>query len=896
MNRWLGIALHCLRLVAVFVLLSASPVVARSVFVVYDTSGSMQDRRYLPAFGTAMLAATLDGRPGRDRLYVMSFADYRSALGEIGAVDGIALSPENVRKVMGQLPRPPYRQETMTDRTLQARAVADMNKRLVQLRGGTPYGPIEAMLDAIAQLTTEGEEAHLIVVTDGEFNPEGRPKPGAVMDSFRQHAARIKADLSVSFLLILPSNSRSGAEKLRKDIRDQNIRSSLLQVFNGDPDRGSYEVDSGDALWNALRTIIADIAATDRTELGRYVAYDGNQIRIDTPFSITRIISVATNASGTPPRLQQTSFSGTPEDIAVKMLGQDEEFPGLAFQGTTSQIRFTPGLPPGVHSLTYDAPVESGVFLLFDTNVVASIELIDPLTGQPAPRDSAGYAILETGRTYRTEVSLSDPGSTVTTEFSRLSPTTEFSLEQTGPTGSAVLSLQRDDATNRATLSSEWPQTGTYSLSAQVRIPGFVSPRSAPLGVRVLSRRLDLALIEEIPGQSCSGCAPGELVSSITAADQGATVATYRVSVGGDLAGTIRIDLSASSDSVVLTDGTGARLLPGQEMSAQPGEVLEFVVRRDSITDGSLASLADGMSFRLAVTPTQGAELAFDRKVRLDVPAVRVDLVGFSKGDPARGPLDLTGAELRDRAGHADLVITGAVLEPGHARITVEPANRGLFWSLRTVVDDFTIRTTPQSPLVALFWLEAGSAIMGRDFAATVIYEDALGLQRAETQVPMTFTVSWGDFFLSLALNLAILLLALYLLLVFFALLNVRRFPPHSVAETRFPQDESVRRRPLRGSWLIYLGILLAPIRGAPQEKASIEDLQLVAAPNGARVVFPRTGAPRWYVKSRGQTFQQIRALSPSLTSFNLRWGETLLQEDDHRHTLTLVKDRRNAG
>ena len=41
---------------------------AKLVAVVFDTSGSMEQRYQLPGFGMKLLAATIDGRVGFDRL------------------------------------------------------------------------------------------------------------------------------------------------------------------------------------------------------------------------------------------------------------------------------------------------------------------------------------------------------------------------------------------------------------------------------------------------------------------------------------------------------------------------------------------------------------------------------------------------------------------------------------------------------------------------------------------------------------------------------------------------------------------------------------------------------------------------------------------------------------
>ena len=890
---------HMWRAVVVALLLAATlagPAVARSVFIVYDTSFSMDQRRNLPAFGASVLAATLDGRTGKDRLFTLTFGDYRAALEKIGSKDGLLLDASNVGLLTRQLGQPMYRSESMTDPVLQQRMVNGLNRRFATAQGGTPYGPIEVMLDAIARETKPGEEVHLIIVSDGGF--DAAPSPEGVLTSMRTHRDRIKADVRVSFLQILPSGPsyKTQANKLRETVDEQGIRSGMLSVFNGDADNGSYEVDSGPALWAALRDIIARISATDQTELGRYVAYEGNNVRIDTPFSITRIISVSTSADAKPPVLKSVSFAGENSSVETAMQDADPEFPGLKFKGVTSQFRFVPALQPGQHQLEFDGPTPEDVFLLFDTNVVAALDIVDAGSGLAVPRDAQGRAELELGNSYQLQTVLSDPGSTLRTDFDALSPGTAFSVEILGGAAPVARTLNRDDANDRAVAEFSADTRGTFSATAQVRIPGFVSPKSAPLDFVVLDRALALTLSAERPAESCSACAPGELASSVTANDTGADVATFDIAVDGHAPGTVIVEMPDGAGLIDLIDRDGAIVPPGTLVLVAPGDVLSLTVRRKPIDAAFFATPRSG-SFSLRAVPAgsaTGAAVEISRTIRFVVPEARITLVSYAKGRPEDGPLDLSDVELRQGGIGADLKIEGTLMVPDAASVTVTPAGRGWFWKLDQSVSDYVITVSPKAGVLSLAWIEASAWLFGREVAAVVRYEDSQRLQTAEARVPIAFTITWGAFFLSLALNLLILLAVFYLLWVAIAILAVQRFPKHAVVEEVTPGDQHPGRKEMRGSnLLIYLSALLVPFKGFPKEKLEFRGLMFEAASGGVKLVLPKDKVPAWYLTSQGVTLAKLRELTPTLGRVHLQWADQLRDDHDRDHVLTMVKDRR---
>ncbi|MEM9755640.1 MAG: hypothetical protein AAF914_06590, partial [Pseudomonadota bacterium] len=69
-------ALSILAALSLMALVVGRPAEARIIAILFDTSGSMQERFQLPSFGTRLIAATVDGRAGFDRLLIMNFNDY----------------------------------------------------------------------------------------------------------------------------------------------------------------------------------------------------------------------------------------------------------------------------------------------------------------------------------------------------------------------------------------------------------------------------------------------------------------------------------------------------------------------------------------------------------------------------------------------------------------------------------------------------------------------------------------------------------------------------------------------------------------------------------------------------------------------------------------------------
>ncbi|QLQ20056.1 MAG: VWA domain-containing protein [Exiguobacterium profundum] len=173
MKRLAGLIAAAMVSVACF----ASQTEARVVAILFDTSGSMESIYRLPAFGMQLLAGTLDGRAGADRLLTLNFDTYANE-----GYSFEALGPANLPHL------PPVLREAVRTYEISSQAThqsaldgigADF--RAEDANRGTPYGPIEIILGEAARAARPGEEVVIVVISDGEYNDDalagGHAKP-----------------------------------------------------------------------------------------------------------------------------------------------------------------------------------------------------------------------------------------------------------------------------------------------------------------------------------------------------------------------------------------------------------------------------------------------------------------------------------------------------------------------------------------------------------------------------------------------------------------------------------------------------------------------------------------------------------------------------------------------
>ena len=156
---------------AVFVLAAllipvSGTVSAKIVAIVYDDSGSMKYRRFLPAFGAALLIAT----PGR-AIWPRSAIDhvvfgFSQCLGRRLFGQRHADNRREHQIYRNKFRAPAYRYEVFPSESAHRRVVDETNKRWSEVAGGTPYGALETMLHVLAEESSRAETIHFVFITD----------------------------------------------------------------------------------------------------------------------------------------------------------------------------------------------------------------------------------------------------------------------------------------------------------------------------------------------------------------------------------------------------------------------------------------------------------------------------------------------------------------------------------------------------------------------------------------------------------------------------------------------------------------------------------------------------------------------------------------------------------
>jgi len=787
----------------------------------------------------------------------------------------LPFTPQQTRALVDAFGVPAYREIDLDADSL-ARTTGTLLNDFTRVYHGTPYGSITVMLDALARESLPGEEVHLIVLTDGEFGGvPGTQGAVAMTSAMQQFNTQIPGDVTVSYVQILPdpSNDSDRNKELRENVDAQGIRDGMLTAFNGSASEGSYEVESGEALWAALQDIISDIAATDREDQGRYIQYSGDTISIDAPFSISRIIAVSTQANGPPLRVDPNSFPQTrPIEINTRMPAPDAFYPGLLFQGVTSQFLFDPMLPAGQHQVTFQGPVSDDVFLLFDTEVSMQNRIVLAETGEEAPRQQNGTYELSEGTDYLVVATLFDPQSNAQIDFDVLASDAEFSGVFEIGGAEFDLDYRRNDNEDRAEATLRPTELGAAEIRGESVIPGFVSPRAEPLQIEVISRSVGLTLISVDRAEDCASCAPNEYQTTVLAGDPDKSVASINVQADAGQNGEMTVGLGPMAGILNLVGPNGQVISDGDVISLPTGiSNWTFVVRRAGQLDVSDMNAQEGFGFDLTLTPSGqsvGDPVQASGGVILKVTEVDLVLTGYDQGSPSGGPMKLTGQDLVN----GDF---GAAFELRNY-VVPEPKIDDFSLDLRgpplTLIgmngSRFTepnLDLTPKTGFWCLCWIANYSAIMGPTRTIDVVYRDAAGIQTDRERLVLNIEVAGRTWSLSCLLNFLFLLIFIWLFGALIATLRTVRFPKQSMAVQPSSEDSYGRQEPLRGTNLTFVKALLWPILGVPHERTTVKGLRLRATPDGAQILLDRRTSTVWEVEQRAATIKELCEIDPDL-------------------------------
>jgi hypothetical protein len=817
---------------------------ARVIGVVFDDSGSMAPRIHLPTFGVQMLASTLDIQSGRDRLLTLRLSKTDAGVVEenIGSIDALQTTVENIRRVWASA------------------------------AGGTPYAPIEMMLQAVAQKLRPEEVGTLFILTDGQIDA-----PPAVADMQRRFAAlkqildAKRASINVEFMLIAVGPDR---EQVRQAVRSQLVRATLLEQFNGnrrDPTGkliGEHEIIDVRDLFDAMKKVVARISETDVSHIGNYVGYAGNSVTVNTPVSVVRMVSIAKAINSAPPAVERRSFDATRSFvIGARMTEADRSLPNQVFRATTEQMIFQPALPAGQHSIVFNGPVTDNVFLIFETNARIELNVLNA-DGTEAQRDGSGTYVLVRNRDYRLAevlVDETDKGRRVV-PLSTLSGQPRFSatLDEAGG-ARQIMPLTIVAAEERAVANLRPGKVGMLIARGQVQLDGFVSPSSNVVQLRVIegTLKINTAIKSTEP---CPDCATGTFRSTVGANKSDVPVATIDVMPTGDIQGTANLDLSGLPAGLTLIDQKGARVVDGTRLNVIPNRPIRFSIVRAARPAAELIGKPVHFMVGFRGDQTVGNHV-MEGTLSIVVPQARLSYQGATGiQDSVDHPM-LTGSDIVNAGAKFNFKVENSLDEVTASDFHVE--NSLWLTTLSHAVAGDLVTVTPRARYLCtcFLWLDRGVHNIDVAFMSTD------GLQVARASVPVDIAPTWREILRGCLLLLGIFVAVLWATGVGINTWTARRFPREAFMEI----DEGhqlPRHVAMRGSNWTFLRALFWPIFGRPDERRVLEGLDLTAG-NRLHLRVPRESND---LNIRGEWLSERFSLNEKLERLiiQLNWQEAV--------------------
>jgi len=880
-----------------------APAESKTVGIVFDDSGSMQNRAHLPTFGAQLLVGTLDGRPGQDRLFSTRLSQFiRAFQTQPGSTTvrlpaGVrpnTIGPDNIGELFKSSTTRLFTEHQLTTAPLQQQTIDRIAREWADIQSNmpTPYLSVEIMLDVLTREADADDDVFLVVITDGEFNNdnnEGIPPPGRLRRNYETYRNRLTGASKAFFLLI--DQQRGTVESI---VRQQQVRATLLDVFNGDPNVGAYTVADQTSLFRALRTIVSEISSTDIATSGPYISAAGNSMELNSPVSVSRVVALSTaNQSATLPTLDQTSINNAERvDFDMAMQAEDGAWPGIKQQGHATHLRLHPAISPGTYSLDFNAPVRDRVEILLETNLTLALQIIDPKQGVIRPNAQNIYELV-LDRPYEVHAILGDVIN------GQMSPVTKPDLINSatlvafleGQGGRRSLPLTKDPAVGGGTAPMTLTEAGRYEIFSSMRLPGFVTGVGAPLQIEALDADADftVALTSEEPC-SLASCQSGDLQTTVTDLDSGEPVriAAIDVTMDSRFPGSFSVQLENAPAGMVLTDGAGHRLAADTKVQAQPGRTQRLFLARTAdlalaATGGTIAPMSVGLV--ISGTPPLRGSSRQTLTVRPHVPAATLNARGHSQDLTGDTPMDLTAADLQ-RANQAfDFQLTGALSEPKPDDFLVEDAPPCLDFAFDVV--GFQVSMTPS---MGAFWCPCLIKFLyGGRWTPTVTYNGSEGLQKADSRVTLVLNPTWSETLFGCLTLLLILLAILWLLVALRNYMITNRFPRGSFLKLEESGDLP-RFVPLRGSNWTLLRALLMPFR-VPHERKAEAGLTFQATPQGANLVF-QSGWPEFTLERLGQTLEEIKpdARRGQADAIRLYWDDELTEPGRSGMRMTLKK------
>lgn len=905
-RTWLRTGLWLTQAIVLAVCLWASEAQSKVVAILFDTSTSMRGGHNLPAFGAKLLAATVDGRAGQDRVVLMNFNEYFKNYDRLGVPN--ASNIDEVRRRLGSA----IKEYQITNADEHKRVIQLIEEAAVPRDGGTPYGPIEVMLDWLADELADGEEAYLIIVSDGEYTDiaeDGSDAP-ALRASLQDYKARLKGDLSIEYLFIDVDGNK------RANIETQGVKNTLLEVFNGPASggvlAGDNYVSNKDQLWETLTDIIARVSNTDREAQKAFVQYSGNTVSIlDSPLSISRVVAVSTSGISEPvPKVTDTNFDQAPTDqrsLDMQMRASDGNLGASRRRGVVEHFWFQRAVSPGNWEIEFSGNVENDVFLLFETQAISDLQITE-VDGTPVGTRPDGTITLFLGREYRFQSQVLDGVAQQSAVDLKTLPSLTMSLSLAGPTGPNTVSMTIDQGANNATYLWTPGTSGDVTARSRASIPGFLSPESAPVRIEVLDPTTKLTVSAITPAEVCSTCSGNEIASTVTPGGPDAKIGSFTVTADSAIDGQISLKDSDIPDYVELRDENGTPIDLSQLIDFGSDETRTFTAWRKPGVGGD--EVVDGpQALEIVARPAGvwGGEAAEQPSVlKLRPPGLGMTLVHLTQpktpGTLADGLVVPDGELVRGQFG-AQYSLTDVMVapEPGTESDLIDISLSGVeAWFIGTsaALSDvaqtgtFGFEVRPRTAYWCLCPIGGLNILRGTEARdATVTYTGPFAQQTASERLTLWIPVG------NTQLSLSCLLLAFYLLLLamflrgILALITTQRFPSGSVVEITEGHEVPRYKRLDRGN-SVWWKAWFALFTGNPDERRVVEGLRFKATTNGALLDLGKSPPP-WTLERMGQTFAEIMEYKSDVKWYRIIWGDTL--ENSLRPTLSIRLKRRSS-
>lgn len=828
------------------------------VGILFDDSGSMTNRINLSAFGAQLLVSTLDGRDGKDRLFTARMTQF--------------------------IQQPPYTKQSIATRQLSQRLIDDVATNWTRADGGTPYLQIEILLEALAAEQRDGEDAFLIIFTDGEFNQPNQatgdpldPPPGSEMAKrFRNVRQKLKGPLRVDFMLM-----NANHPEIVEAVNRQGMRDALLGTFNGDVNEGRHDVTSYDDMIGTLETIIARVSRTERSGIGEFVQAQSDRYNVSSPFAITRIVTVSTSEDGSEPvATGEPAFDYDDRfDLKSRMANADQDdTQRRQLRGLTTHIVAQPALPAGDYSVPLVGSAER-VFLLFETETALRLSVVDENNVVIGP-GADGRVELPLGSEARLIGELIDAGDAQprSVNFDDL-PSASVEFQQLTDQGDFVLTGSIDSGRYVALIPTR--SVGEFELGGSMRIDGFISTYAAPLPIRVIDNEVTLSVDIEPIGQ-CLVCKDDEIGAPLLPREKAA-----RVVIDGDapIAGRVRVNQIDMPAALELVDLNGQ---PIQDIVIQnPGVFRTEAQLRVRDIKGKALIDAEGVhhiKIALEATGLASGAIQTEKHLKLFVEPAELRITSHLSDLEARGPLILDAHAIDDDSGWAEGRVFNVHPTGGPGQLIVEALPGVVRWTANVDKTDGAgsgyVRLEPHVP----WWCHCFLKFYEGAYNLNVTWENEF--QRASTSSTMELSSSWSQVGWGCLTLLLLALMALYSLLWLRAWITARRFPRGSgVAVSIGARTDPIFYELRHWNWTPLKALTCR----SPQEVRSFEGLALGAARVGAEILLPQSN-PDFRVSLRDETLQEILDNSPTLRTLPTVWGEQFELADRQRITITLLR------